>query len=259
MSEPTRTPDPNQLFTRLPDASAREQLVILFKPLAEYLARRFQGRGEPLEDLTQVASLALIKAIDRYDLSRGVKFSTYATASIVGEIKRHFRDKGWAVRVPRRLQEAGLAVSKVVVDLHQSLGRSPTVREIAERSGFQEEEVVEAIEAAHAYTAASLDAADDTGVSAIQELGGEDPAIEFLEEWTAVAPALRNLPAREKRLIYLRFVKGRSQMEIAEELGVSQMHVSRLLARTLKFLRESVRGEDESPASANSAAQDSTG
>lgn len=245
-TEPKATQeDPAELFARLPDPDAREQLVISYHPLAEYLARRFQGRGEPLEDLTQVATLALIKAIDRFDPGREVKFTTYATATIVGEIKRHFRDKGWAIRVPRRLQEAGLRVSKIIPELNQTLGRSPSVREIAERAGLEEEEVIEAMDAAHAYTAASLDApAEDLGSAPIDELGAEDPAIEFLEEWTALAPALEALPAREKRLIYLRFVRGLSQTEIAGKLGISQMHVSRLLSRTLGLLRKSI-GESE--------------
>lgn len=242
MTDPAKK-DPNELFAQLPEPAAREELVLLFRPLAEYLARRFQGRGEPLEDLAQVASLALIKAVDRFDLSREIKFSTYATATIVGEIKRHFRDKGWAVRVPRRLQEAGLQVSKVVVELSQSLGRSPTIREIAERAGRSEEEIVEAMDASQAYTAASLDVtADETGTTAVDDLGADDPSIEFLEEWAAVGPALETLPPRERRLIHLRFVRGLSQTEIAEELGISQMHVSRLLSKTLKQLRESVGG-----------------
>lgn len=231
-----------QLFARLPgDQAAREELVELYRPLAEYLARRFYGRGEPLEDLVQVASIGLLKAVDRFDPSREVKFSTYATATIVGELKRHFRDKGWALRVPRRLQESGLKVGRAVTDLAQTLGRSPTVREIGEVTGLSEEEVLEAMETVNAYTAASLDApTDDEGATSLQKLGEDDPSFELVESWTTVAPALRELPSRERRILYLRFFRGLTQTQIADELGISQMHVSRLLSRTLTVLREHV-------------------
>lgn len=235
----------DELFARLPDARAREELVMMHQPLAEYLARRFSGRGEALEDLTQVAMVVLIKAIDRFDRGREVKFSTYATATIVGELKRHFRDKGWALRVPRRLQETGLRVSRVVSELSQELGRSPTVKEIAARTGFSEEEVLEGMDTVHAYSTSSLDAPiDDEGATAGQQIGHEDEMLEVLEGWASVAPALRRLPARERRILYLRFFRGFSQTKIAEELGISQMHVSRLLSRTLRQLRERVAGEE---------------
>jgi RNA polymerase sigma-B factor len=230
-----------ELFARLPDEGAREELVELYRPLAEYLARRFFGRGEPIEDLTQVASIGLLKAIDRFDLERGVKFSTYATATIVGELKRHFRDKGWALRVPRRLQESGLKVGRAVTDLYQDLGRAPTVREIAERTGLSDEEVLEAQETAQAYTTASLDApADEEGSTTGDKLGTEEATFEFLEGWASVVPAIRELPSRERHILYLRFFRGLTQTRIAEELGISQMHVSRLLSRTLAALREQV-------------------
>jgi RNA polymerase sigma-B factor len=230
-----------ELFNRLPDEEAREELVSLYQPLAEYLARRFFGRGEPIEDLTQVASIGLLKAIDRFDTERGVKFSTYATATIVGELKRHFRDKGWALRVPRRLQESGLKVGRAVTDLYQDLGRAPTVREIAERTGLSEEEVLEAQETAQAYTTASLDApTDEEGSTTGDRLGTEEESFEFLEGWASVAPAIRELPPRERHILYLRFFRGFTQTRIAEELGISQMHVSRLLSRTLSVLREQV-------------------
>jgi RNA polymerase sigma-B factor len=235
-----------ELFGRLPDEAAREELVVMYRPLAEYLARRFYGRGEPIEDLVQVATIGLIKAIDRFDLSREVKFSTYATATIVGELKRHFRDKGWALRVPRRLQEAGLKVGNAVAELSQDLGRAPTVREIGERTELTEEEVLEAMETVHAYSTASLDAAtDEEGVTSLQKLGAEDESFELLERWTTVAPALRELPARERRILYLRFFRGLTQTQIAEELGISQMHVSRLLSRTLTVLRHAVGGPED--------------
>jgi RNA polymerase sigma-B factor len=235
----------DQLFARLPDQAARDELAALYQPLAEYLARRFYGRGEPLEDLIQVANIGLIKAIDRFDTERGVKFSTYATATVVGELKRHFRDKGWALRVPRRLQEAGMSVGRAVTDLSQELGRAPTVGEIAGRTGLSEEEVLEAMETAQAYTAASLDApTDEEGATEGERLGEEEEAFELLEGWTSVAPAIRELPRRERIILYLRFFRGLTQTQIAEELGISQMHVSRLLSRTLEELRRSVGGPD---------------
>jgi RNA polymerase sigma-B factor len=237
--------DTRRLFTILPEPRAREELVRLFQPLAEYLARRFYGRGEPLEDLVQVANLGLLKAIDRFDLSREVKFSTYATATIVGELKRHFRDKGWALRVPRRLQEAGMKVGRTVTEMYQDLGRSPTVPEIARRTGLSEDEVLEAMETAHAYTTASLDApTDEEGTTSLEKLGAEEQAFELLEGWTSVAPAIRQLPTRERTILYLRFFRGLTQTQIAEEMGISQMHVSRLLSRTLRDVRRRV-GEPE--------------
>jgi RNA polymerase sigma-B factor len=233
-----------ELFARLPDDAAREELVELYRPLAEYLARRFYGRGEPLEDLIQVANIGLLKAIDRFDPAREVKFTTYATATIVGELKRHFRDKGWALRVPRRLQESGLKVGRAVTDLSQDLGRAPTVREIGHHTDLSEEEVLEAMETVHAYTTASLDApTDEEGVTSIEKLGGEDETFELLEAWTSVAPAIRDLPARERRILYLRFFRGLTQTQIAQEMNISQMHVSRLLSRTLRELREAVEPE----------------
>jgi RNA polymerase sigma-B factor len=242
-SEPERS---DELFARLPDPEAREDLAALYKPLGEYLARRFYGRGEPLEDLMQVASIGLLKAIDRFDPDRGVKFSTYATATVVGELKRHFRDKGWALRVPRRLQEAGMSVGRAVTDLSQELGRAPTVNEIARRTGLSAEDVLEAMETAQAYTASSLDApTDEEGATQADRLGAEEGAFELLEGWTSVAPAIKQLPRRERTILYLRFFRGLTQTQIAEELGISQMHVSRLLSRTLGELRKSVGGVGE--------------
>ncbi|MGH2710402.1 MAG: SigB/SigF/SigG family RNA polymerase sigma factor [Actinomycetota bacterium] len=230
-----------ELFAKLPDPEARDELSRIFQSLAEYLARRFYGRGEPLDDLIQVASLGLLKAIDRFDLERGVKFSTYATATVVGELKRHFRDKGWSLRVPRRLQEAGMKVGRTVTEMYQDLGRAPTVREIGKRTGLSEEEVLEAMETAHAYTTASLDApTDEEGTASVDRLGKEEEAYELLEGWTSVAPAIKSLPARERDILYLRFFRGLTQTQIAEELGMSQMHVSRLLSRTLATLRKEV-------------------
>jgi RNA polymerase sigma-B factor len=234
-----------ELFAKLPDPAARDELSAMFQSLAEYLARRFYGRGEPLDDLIQVASLGLLKAIDRFDLERGVKFSTYATATVVGELKRHFRDKGWALRVPRRLQEAGMKVARTVTEMYQDLGRAPTIREIGKRTGLSEEDVLEAMETAHAYTTASLDApTDEEGTASVDRLGKEEEAYELLEGWTTVAPAIKSLPARERNILYLRFFRGLTQTQIAEELGMSQMHVSRLLSRTLSTLRQQVADPD---------------
>jgi RNA polymerase sigma-B factor len=230
-----------ELFDLRPDPGAREELVRRFLPLAEYLARRFSGRGESHDDLFQVASLGLLNAIDRFDTDRDVQFTTYAAATIVGEIKRHFRDKGWAVRVPRRLQEVGLRMNAVLPELSQELGRAPTVEELAARSDATPEEILEAMEASQAYSTSSLDApAGEEGAAPIDVLGSEDDSLALLEEWASVAPAVRRLPKRERTVLYLRFFRGLTQSEIAREVGVSQMHVSRILAQTLRTLRETV-------------------
>lgn len=236
----------DELFRSLgKDPKARDELVILYRPLAEYLARRFRDRGEPVEDLAQVATVALIKALDRFDLGRGVKFSTYATATIVGELKRHFRDKGWALRVPRRLQESGLQVSRTASQLYQDLGRSPTVAEISEATGLSQEEVLEAMDTVHAYSAVSLDAPTEDGKTQIQDLAQEDESLEIMDSWATVAPAIEKLPSRERRILHLRFFRGLTQTQIAEDMQMSQMHVSRLLSKTLRQLREAVGGSDE--------------
>jgi len=223
------------------DSSVRDELVRMHLPLVEYLARRFRNRGEPLEDLVQVATIGLIKSIDRFDLERGVEFSTYATPTIVGEIKRHFRDKGWAIRVPRRLQELKLTLTKATGELSQTLGRSPTVSELATHLNLQEEEILEGLESANAYSAVSLDATDsgDDDAPAVSEsLGMVDEALEGVEYRESLKPLLDKLPPREKKILVLRFFGNMTQSQIAAELGISQMHVSRLLARTLTQLRE---------------------
>jgi RNA polymerase sigma-B factor len=228
------------LLTELPPGDPerlriRGELVELHLPLVEYLARRFRNRGEWLDDLTQVATIGLIKSIDRFDLGRGVEFSTYATPTIVGEIKRHFRDKGWAVRVPRRLQELKLALTKAIGDLAQRLGRAPTVAELA------------VLESANAYSTVSLDAPDsgDEDAPAVAEsLGMVDEALEGVEYRESLKPLLERLPPREKRILLLRFFGNMTQSQIATELGISQMHVSRLLARTLTQLREGLTSDD---------------
>jgi len=219
----------------------RDELVEQHLPLVEYLARRFRNRGEPLDDLVQVATIGLIKSVDRFDLERGVEFSTYATPTIVGEIKRHFRDKGWAIRVPRRLQELKLSLTKATSELSQKNGRSPTVAELAGHLGLTEEEILEGLESANAYSAVSLDApdgGDDDSPSVSDSLGITDEALEGVEYRESLKPLLEKLPAREKKILLLRFFGGMTQSQIAGELSISQMHVSRLLARTLAQLRE---------------------
>ncbi len=234
-----------RLFSRLPDdTAARDELVLRYRPLAEYLARRFHGRGESIEDLSQVSFVGLIKAIDRFDPSREVKFSTFASVTIVGELKRHFRDTTWTLRVPRGLQELGLQVSRVMAELSQSLGRSPTVAEIARSAGLSEESVLEAMEISNAYSTVSLDAPADDGATGVHEPGEEDETYELLEGWASVADSIKELPTRERRILYLRFFRGMTQTQIAEEVGISQMHVSRLLARSLARLREAVSEDD---------------
>ena len=233
-----------ELFAELAakgDSAVRDELVRMHLPLVEYLARRFRNRGEPLEDLVQVATIGLIKSIDRFDLERGVEFSTYATPTIVGEIKRHFRDKGWAIRVPRRLQELKLTLTKATSELSQTLGRSPTVAELAAHLGLQEEEILEGLESANAYSAVSLDATDsgdDDAPAVSDSLGMVDEALEGVEYRESLKPLLDKLPPREKKILVLRFFGNMTQSQIAAELGISQMHVSRLLARTLAQLRE---------------------
>jgi RNA polymerase sigma-B factor len=232
------------LFARVAsDPSAREGLVLRFQPLGEYLARRFAGRGESLDDLMQVANIGLLNAIDRFDPQRGVQFSTYAAATIIGELKRHFRDKGWAVRVPRRLQEVGLRLNHILPELTQTLGRSPTIKELARQLEVGEDEVIEAMDAIQAYSASSLEApVGEGGLSPIETLGETDASIELLDGWASVAPAVRALSERDRRVLYLRFFVGKTQSEIAEDIGVSQMHVSRILSQTLERLRRYAEG-----------------
>jgi RNA polymerase sigma-B factor len=223
----------------------RDRLVTLHMPLVEHLAGRFRNRGEPYDDLVQVATIGLIKAIDRYDPGRGIEFSTYATPTIIGEIKRWFRDKGWAVRVPRRLQELRLATTNATATLTQELGRSPTVGELAAHIGATEDEILEGIESASAYSTVSLDAPDrsDDGPTLAETLGAEDQALEGVENRETLKPLLSRLTDRERRILMLRFFAGMTQSQIAAEVGISQMHVSRLLARTLSKLRQGMLEE----------------
>jgi RNA polymerase sigma-B factor len=225
----------------------RDQLVEMHLPLVEFLARRFRNRGEPLDDLIQVATIGLIKSIDRFDLDRGVEFSTYATPTIVGEIKRHFRDKGWAIRVPRRLQEMKLSLTKATADLSQRNGRAPTVAELASYLELSQDEVLEGLESANAYSAVSLDApeiADDDSTAISDSLGMTDDALEGVVYRASLKPLLDELPPREKNILMLRFFANQTQSQIAADLGISQMHVSRLLARTLARLRDGLLVEE---------------
>jgi RNA polymerase sigma-B factor len=229
------------------DAGARQQartdLIHLHLPLVEHCARRFRNRGEPFEDLVQVGTIGLIKSIDRFDDERGVEFSTYATPTIIGEIKRYFRDKGWAIRVPRRLQELRMQIGTASAELTQSLGRSPTPRELADRVGCSVEEIVEGIESSNAYSTLSLDATDDSddgSASMLDALGVDDVNLAHVEIRESLKPLLDRLAPREKKILLLRFFRNMTQSQIAEEIGVSQMHVSRLLNRTLEQLRASL-------------------
>jgi RNA polymerase sigma-B factor len=229
------------------DASAREDLVLAHENLAVYLARKFAGRGEPLEDIIQVARIGLLKAIDRYDPARGIEFTTYATPTIVGEIKRHFRDKLWAIRVPRRLRELNYTLMRAVEELSQRLGRSPTIPEIGEWAGVAFDDVIEAMEVGRAYSPASFDADGAEGdeehaVSLLDTVGGEDRAIESLEDQTTLDAALALLPDRARRIVRMRFFDDLSQAEIARRLGISQMHVSRILRNALSQLRALIFG-----------------
>ena len=227
--------------------AARDALVRLHLPLVEHCARRFRNRGEPFEDLVQVGTIGLIKSVDRFDTGRGVEFSTYATPTIIGEIKRYFRDKGWAIRVPRRLQELRMQIGSATAELTQSLGRSPTASELAERVGCSVEEIIEGIESSNAYSTLSLDATDDSddGTSSMLDaLGADDAGLEHVEIRESLKPLLDRLEPREKRILLLRFFKNQTQSQIAEEIGVSQMHVSRLLSRTLDQLRASLETPD---------------
>jgi RNA polymerase sigma-B factor len=233
-------------YAQTRERALRDELVTAHMGLAEYLARRFTNRGEPLDDLVQVAALGLLKAVDRFDPERGLEFSTYATPTIVGELKRHFRDKGWAVRVPRRVQELHLRLGSVVSTLSQELGRSPTIGEIAHAAAVSEEEVLEAIEAGHAYRFTSLDApsGNDDEMSLSAELGSEDQGLIDSEHRVTLSPLIAQFPPRERMILHLRFFEGLTQSEIAGRLGISQMHVSRLLARALAQLR--TQAEDDS-------------
>jgi RNA polymerase sigma-B factor len=216
----------------------RAELVELHLPLVHYLARRYAGRGEPLDDLVQVGSLGLIKAIDRFEPDRGLEFGTYASPTVLGEIRRHFRDLTWAVHVTRGLQELAADVGATVTELTQELGRAPSVRELSDRLDQPEERVLEALECLSARTSHSLDAPTGEDFTLGDSLGGDDGALTDVEMHESLGPALARLPEREQRILQLRFYGNHTQSQIAGQLGISQMHVSRLLSRTLARLRE---------------------
>jgi RNA polymerase sigma-B factor len=226
-------------FARTRDPVLRDKLVAAHIGLAHQLARRFANRGEPHDDLVQVASIALIKALDRYEPERGVRFSTFAVKCIVGELKRHFRDRGWAVKAPRRVQELYLELGHEIDRLVQELGRAPTIPELAAASGTTEAAVLEAIEAGRGYRSSSLDAPDQEGQPLVDFLGSDDADLVSVENRSVLTSALAQLSARDQLVVRLRFVDGLTQSEIATRLGVSQMQVSRLLAASLQRMRAS--------------------
>ncbi|KIF69589.1 RNA polymerase sigma factor [Streptomyces sp. AcH 505] len=228
-------------------AYVRNTLVELNLALVKFAASRFRSRSEPMEDIVQVGTIGLIKSIDRFELSRGVEFPTFAMPTIIGEIKRFFRDTSWSVRVPRRLQELRLDLAKATDELSQRLDRSPSVAELAEALGISGEEVIEGMAASNAYTASSLDAQpeeDDTEGALSDRIGYEDHSLEGIEYVESLKPLIAGLPSRDRQILSLRFVANMTQSEIGEELGISQMHVSRLLSRTLTRLRKGLTVEE---------------
>jgi RNA polymerase sigma-B factor len=231
------------------DLQAREELIERYMSLVRSLARRYSYRGEQLDDLVQIGAIGLIKAIDRFDLDRGVELTTYATPNIIGEIKRHFRDKGWSVRVPRGLQELNVQISKLIEQQTVQLGRSPTIPELAEAAGVEEEAVLEALESGRAYSSVSLStggSSDEEGeVDPLDSLGTEEHEYEVSEDRAVLAPGFKVLDQRERRILHLRFFRGMTQSQIAEQIGISQMHVSRLIRRSLEKIREEIAEETE--------------
>jgi RNA polymerase sigma-B factor len=231
-------------YHELGDVDAREQLIEQYLPLVRSLARRYANRGEQLEDLVQVGAIGLIKAIDRFDVDRGVELTTYATPNIIGEIKRHFRDKGWAIRVPRGLQELNVRLSQLLERLTVELERSPTIAELAEAADVTEEEVLEALESGQAYTTVSLSApaggSEGGELDPLESLGELEHEYEVSEDRAVLAPGLHVLDERERRIIHLRFWEGLTQSQIAAQVGISQMHVSRLIRRSLEKVRAEI-------------------
>jgi RNA polymerase sigma-B factor len=232
------------------DLQAREQLIEQYMSLVRSLARRYSYRGEQLEDLVQIGAIGLIKAIDRFDLERGVELTTYATPNIIGEIKRHFRDKGWSVRVPRGLQELNVQLSRLVEQLTVQLSRSPTIPELAKAAGVEEEEVLEALESGRAYTSLSLSVGggggDEDDLDPLESLGTEEHQYEVSEDRAVLAPGFKALDERERKILQLRFFEGLTQSQIAQQVGISQMHVSRLIRRSLEKIRETIAEDEES-------------
>lgn len=237
----------HELFRRYKetgDPDAREKLVMGHMNLVRFLANKFKNRGEPLDDLVQVGYLGLLKAIDRFDPGRGLEFTTYATPTILGEIKRHFRDKGWSVRVPRRLQELSAKVNQATDALTTELQRAPKIEEIAEYLDASPDEVLEAMESSSAYSSVPLEGTGnsdgDDAPSIIDRYASEDSELAFTDDRLVIEEALQGFSPREREVIDLRFLQGMTQIEIAEKLGISQVQVSRLLRRTLKKIQDKI-------------------
>ena len=222
------------------DTTAREELIERHLPLVRSLARRYAGRGESLEDIEQVGAIGLIKAIDRFELEREVSLATYATPNVVGEIKRHFRDKGWSIRVPRALQELNASMSSAIDRLTARLGRSPSIAEIAAELKSTPEDVLEALEVGSAYSTVSLSTGPggEENLDPMETIGEEDEAFDQMETRTAIEPAFGHLPEREREILRMRFEEGLPQTQIADRVGLSQMHVSRLIRKSLSSMRD---------------------
>jgi len=236
-------------YARTRDTVLRDRLVLMHQNLVRYLAGKFVNRGEPLDDLVQVGTIGLINAIDRFDSGRGTKFSTYATPTIVGEIRRYFRDKAWSLKVPRRLQELNQSAARAHEELSGVLGRPPTIQEVAKRLGATEEETLEAMELGHAYDTISLDSrlpseSDSAPMSLGEFVGAEDPALKIIDEYGDLDRALSRLDPRERAIIVHRFFSDMSQAEVAKQLNISQMHVSRLQSRALVNLKKLMTEEE---------------
>ncbi|MFF0637025.1 RNA polymerase sigma factor SigF [Nocardia sp. NPDC004151] len=222
-------------------AALRSQLINRCIPLADHIARKFSGRGEPFDDLTQVARVGLVHAVDRFDISRGSNFLSFAVPTIMGEVRRYFRDNTWAMRVPRRVKETHLRIGSAIDALSQQLGRSPTAKEIAAALDIDADEVTQAVIAGNAYQPSSIDAVSvgrDTEASLLDTLGEEESQFDRVEEYVAIRPLLAGLPERERRILTMRFFESMTQTQIAQQMGISQMHVSRILSKTLARLRE---------------------
>lgn len=238
-------------YARDSDPATRDRLILKHQNLVHYLAGKFTNRGIPLEDLIQVGMIGLINAVDRFDPERGLQFSTYATPTILGEIRRHFRDKGWNLKVPRRLQELNMAAARASEHLHAELGRPATIQEVASRIGASEEETLEAIEMGNAYDTVPLDApmqsqGESAPLTLSEFLGEEDDSLHRIEFYGDLRKAIDSLEPREKAIIYYRFFKDLSQTQVAERLNISQMHVSRLQQKAMKRLKELLQMDGES-------------
>ncbi len=239
-----RTAELFERFRAVDDRQARDELITMYLNLVRYLASKYRNRGEQIDDLVQVGTIGLIKAVDRFDIERGLEFTTYATPTIIGEIKRHFRDKCWAVKVPRRLQELSTKVNGAIDAMTREYQRSPTIEEIAEHLGVSSDDVLEAIDASSAHNSSPLDVTQSGGngetFSLLDVIGEHDPLIAAVDDRETLAVALREVPPLAQKALYLRFFEGATQTDIARQLDISQMQVSRLLRKTLSALRGNV-------------------